>query len=256
MTQIIRNELILGMRVDETSIKHSMALIQGWAERRESKNVVVSNVHMCMEAFDCPAFQHLINEADLVVPDGKPLAIGMRLLGAANTEQVRGANLTRALLDLVNNKHLIIGLYGGSEAAVIKFMAFIKNEYPSAETGCAISPPFRALTEQEDRDIVQKINDAGVQILFVGLGCPKQEKWMAEHKERVNAVMIGVGAVFDFLSGTRKEAPSWVQHIGLEWFFRLTSEPKRLWRRYMILNPRFVWHFGKQLLKAKTRSDV
>lgn len=107
---------------------------------------------------------------------------------------------------------------------------------------------FRALDDLEDEAYAREINGAGVQILFIGLGCPKQEKWMAAHKGRVNAVMVGVGAVFDFLSGEKREAPRWMRSVGLEWLFRLMSEPKRLWRRYLILNPRFLWHFGKQLM--------
>ncbi|MCU7945061.1 MAG: WecB/TagA/CpsF family glycosyltransferase [Candidatus Thiodiazotropha sp. (ex Cardiolucina cf. quadrata)] len=111
-----------------------------------------------------------------------------------------------------------------------------------------ISPPFRELNKLEDTGFVDKINSTEVQILFVGLGCPKQEKWMAQHKGEVHAVMVGVGAVFDFLSGTKKEAPRWLQSLGLEWLFRLLSEPNRLWKRYTIHNPRFIWHFFKQLL--------
>lgn len=239
---------ILGMRVDETSIDHSVSLIEGWVEKSAVAYVCVSNVHMCMETFDDPEFRALVNGADLVVPDGKPLAIGLKLLGSATAKQVRGADLTKELLRLADTREMTIGLYGGTEKAVKNFVSYIRRGYPSARIGCAISPPFRALDDLEDEAYAREINGAGVQILFIGLGCPKQEKWMAAHKGRVNAVMVGVGAVFDFLSGEKREAPRWMRSVGLEWLFRLMSEPKRLWRRYLILNPRFLWHFGKQLM--------
>jgi N-acetylglucosaminyldiphosphoundecaprenol N-acetyl-beta-D-mannosaminyltransferase len=114
-----------------------------------------------------------------------------------------------------------------------------------------ISPPYRELTQEEDQEYIETINNSGVQILFVGLGCPKQEIWMANHKGKVNSTMGGVGAGFDFLSGTKKEAPSWGQEVGLEWLFRLMLEPKRLWKRYLFYNPRFLWNFAKQLIHSR-----
>ena len=235
------------MRVDDTSIDHSVSLIGDWAQRGAPGYVCVSNVHMCMETFDDPEFRIMVNRANLVVPDGKPLAFGMRLLGSTTAEQVRGADLTKELLHLADNREMTIGLYGGTEKAVQNFVSHIRRCYPSAKIGCAISPPFRPLDDLEDEAFVREINASGVRVLFVGLGCPKQEKWMAAHRGRVNAVMVGVGAVFDFLSGEKREAPRWMQRVGMEWLFRLMSEPRRLWRRYLILNPRFLWHFGKQL---------
>ena len=239
------------MRVDETSIDHAVSLIGGWAQRGAAGYVCVSNVHMCMETFDDPEFRVLVNNADLVVPDGKPLAIGMKLLGSPTAEQVRGADLTKELLRLADTREMTIGLYGGTEKAVKNFVSYIRRSYPSARIGCAISPPFRILDDREDEAYVREINETGVQILFVGLGCPKQEKWMAVHRGKVDAVMVGVGAVFDFLSGEKREAPRWMRSVSMEWLFRLLSEPRRLWRRYLILNPRFVWHFGKQLITKR-----
>ena len=251
MSELVGSKSILGMRVDETSINLSANLIEEWAVTEESRYVCVSNVHMCMEAFDDSQFQNVVNSSDLVVPDGKPLAIGLKLLGSDTAEQVRGADLTKELLQLADKKKLVIGLYGGTEIAIENFGAYIELAYPNAVLGCAISPPFRPLNDQEDQEFVQEINEAGVQILFVGLGCPKQEKWMAAHRGRVNAVMVGVGAVFDFLSGEKREAPRWMRSVCMEWLFRLLSEPRRLWRRYLILNPRFIWHFGKQLITKR-----
>jgi N-acetylglucosaminyldiphosphoundecaprenol N-acetyl-beta-D-mannosaminyltransferase len=201
-----------------------------------------------MEAYDNQDFQSLVNDADLVVPDGKPLAIGLKLLGNRNSHQVRGADITRELLKCCSKNGFTLGFYGGTQEAIDKIKEMVRKEYPSIKLGCAVSPPFRKLSVQEDNNYIEQINESDVQILLVGLGCPKQEQWMAEHKGHVKAVMIGVGAVFDFLSGTKSEAPKWIHTIGFEWLYRLLSEPKRLWRRYAVYNPRFIWNFSKQLM--------
>jgi N-acetylglucosaminyldiphosphoundecaprenol N-acetyl-beta-D-mannosaminyltransferase len=201
-----------------------------------------------MEAFDNHNYQIVVNNADFIVPDGKPLAIGQRMLGNKNGQQVRGADLTRELLKRCSHNGIILGFYGSTQETIGRITKIIKNDYEDVKLGCAISPPFRNLTTHEDKLYIDQINESGIQILFVGLGCPKQEQWMSKHKGRVRAVMVGVGAAFDYLGGTKYEAPRWVQNIGLEFIFRLVSEPKRLWRRYIYYNPRFVWHFIKQLL--------
>jgi N-acetylglucosaminyldiphosphoundecaprenol N-acetyl-beta-D-mannosaminyltransferase len=201
-----------------------------------------------MEAYDNQHFQSVVNDADLVVPDGKPLAVGLKLLGNKSGQQVRGADITRELLKYCSNNGIVLGFYGGSQEAINRIKEMVSKDYPDIKLGCAISPPFRKLSVQEDNDYIEQINKSGVQILLVGLGCPKQEQWMAQHKGRVKAVMVGVGAVFDFLSGTKSEAPKLIQIIGLEWLYRLLSEPKRLWRRYAVYNPRFIWNFSKQLM--------
>jgi N-acetylglucosaminyldiphosphoundecaprenol N-acetyl-beta-D-mannosaminyltransferase len=242
---------ILGMRVDQVTLDKAVAMINGWAVHRESKYVCVSNVHMCMEAFDNIQFQRDVNNADLVVPDGKPLAIGLKLLGSNNSGQVRGADLTRLLLEQSKEKNTTVGFYGGTDIALSNIKTMMKQQYSEVDVGCAISPPFRELTQEEENKYIDIINNSNIQILFVGLGCPKQEKWMAKNRGHINAVMIGVGAVFDFLGGTKTEAPKWLQNIGMEWIFRLMAEPKRLWKRYAVHNPRFIWHFSKQLLTSK-----
>jgi N-acetylglucosaminyldiphosphoundecaprenol N-acetyl-beta-D-mannosaminyltransferase len=240
---------ILKMRVNDISLINTIGLIKAWSIERSSRYICVSNVHMCMETFDSDSFRVIVNNSDLIVADGKPLAIGLKMLGCKDSEQIRGADLTRAILADSEKAGRVIGLYGATSETVNKISLIINTHYPNIKIGCAISPPFRPLTDDEDNEYVKIINDAQVQILLVGLGCPKQEEWMAEHKGKVKAVMIGVGAVFDFLSGNKKEAPKWVHNLGLEWAFRLLNEPHRLWKRYAIHNPRFVWHFTKQLLK-------
>jgi N-acetylglucosaminyldiphosphoundecaprenol N-acetyl-beta-D-mannosaminyltransferase len=145
-----------------------------------------------------------------------------------------------------------VGLYGGTEESLEKFIVFLKQEYPKIDIAYAFSPPFRNLSSKEDTAVVGHINQSGAKILFVGIGCPKQECWMSDHKDRLHCVMIGVGAAFDFFSGEKKHAPRWIQKCGMEWVFRFASDPARLWKRYVKHNPRFVYYFARQLIRKKT----
>ena len=247
----MKRKSVLKMGVNITSLTQAANKIEQWAKAYQSAYVCVSNVHMCMEVYDNSAFADIVNAADKVIPDGKPITLGLKLLGHTEASQVRGADITLTLCEMAASKGLVIGLYGGEESVLADFSHFLKTKFPDINIGCAISPPFRELSAQEDADMVAQINQAKVQILFVGLGCPKQERWMAAHKGQVNAVMLGVGAVFDFLSGHKKEAPRWVQSIGMEWFFRLVSEPRRLWKRYFYTNTKFIVLLAIQLFSKR-----
>jgi len=218
--------MVLGMRIDRVPLRQVCDIILRWCRKPESRYVCVANVHMCMESFDDAVFRKVVNNADLVVPDGKPIAVSSSLLGPDRVQQIRGTDLVLALCDAAHRENINIGLYGSTQNVVVAFKQFITSNYPCIRVGCAISPPFRALTKQEDKNFTSLINRSGIQILFVGLGCPKQELWMAEHNGRINAVMLGVGAAFDFLSGSKREAPRWMQNVGIEWLYRVSSEPK------------------------------
>ncbi|MEW8682055.1 MAG: WecB/TagA/CpsF family glycosyltransferase [Candidatus Thiodiazotropha endolucinida] len=239
---------VLGMNINTITLDQTLYLIREWSISGLSKYICVSNVHMCMEVHDDAEFRNVVNSSDLTIPDGKPLTVALKILGNKEAYHIRGADLTRAILEISNQNSLVIGLYGGTNTAICKISDHVNKKYPNVKIGCSISPPYREITHEEDRKYIEMINNSGVQILLVGLGCPKQEVWMANHKDNIGAVMIGVGAVFDFLSGQKKEAPPIFQKLGLEWFFRLVSEPDRLWKRYAYHNPRFIWHFIKQLL--------
>lgn len=215
----------------------------------ESRYVCVANVHMCMEAFDSPEFNAVVNGADLVVPDGKPLVWGVRALGAKEAGHVRGSDLLLHLCGRAEREGVAIGLYGGTPESLVDFQTFLHGAFPKLRIAFAASPPFRPLTPEETAHYANEIQDSGARILFVGIGCPKQERWMAAHRGLLPCVMIGVGAAFDFFSGRKKHAPRWMQRVGLEWLFRLGSEPRRLWKRYLKHNPRFVYHFAKQYLQ-------
>ncbi len=247
---------IVGMRVDATSYEDSIQRILFWAEQRESKCVCVANVHMTMETYDNSKFAQIVNNADLVTPDGMPLVWALRALGLKNASRVYGPTLTLHLCEAAARMNVPIGVYGGTPESLTEFVKFLENRFPGIKIVCQISPPFRPLTSEEDDNYTNKLVESGAQILFVGIGCPRQEFWIAQHQNRIPAVMLGVGAAFDFHSGRVKQAPSWMQKIGLEWLFRLIMEPKRLWKRYFKHNPRFVLFLLTQLVDNWLKSRL
>ena len=244
---------IIKMDTDVTILQDVVTQILQLGEQRQSAYVCLSNVHMCMEVFDDPAFREVVNGADIVLPDGKPIAIAQRLLGAKEAKQVRGQDVMNTVCAASTPLQLKVGLYGGSDDKVLALVADKLRELnPGIDIAFMHAPPFRALTPEEDQSIIREINEAGVNLLFVGIGCPKQEIWMAEHKGKLDCVMFGVGAAFDFISGSKKHAPVWMQRACLEWLYRLGAEPRRLGKRYLKQNPRFIYHFSRQwLLSAK-----
>lgn len=242
---------IVCMRVDATSYEDATQRVLTWAQERESCYVCASNVHMTMEVYDSPEFANVVNNSALVTPDGMPLVWALRALGIKDASRVYGPTLTLHICEAAAREGVPIGLYGGTPESLAAFVEFLQKRFPGIQIVCQISPPFRPITPKEDAAYTQQIVESGAQILFVGIGCPRQEFWMAAHKDRIPAVMLGVGAAFDFHSGRVKQAPSWMQKMGLEWLFRLFMEPKRLWKRYFKHNPRFVLFFLMQWIASK-----
>lgn len=239
---------LLKMQVDLINIKTLINQVYHWCSIKGGHYICVSSVHMCMETFDDQSIESAVNNADITVPDGKPLVWGQKLLGYKEAEQIRGQDLTMALCQLASDKKLKVGFYGASLETLLAMSHKLEQKFPLLDIAYLHSPPFRPLSQKEDNAIVNDIQEKNIDILFVGLGCPKQEHWMANHQDRLMTVMVGVGAAFDFIAGNKKPAPRWMQSIGLEWFFRLLCEPRRLWQRYLKQNPRFVYHFSKQIL--------
>jgi len=244
---------ILGMRVDATNYNKATNQVIQWTKNNESRYVCIANVHMTMEAYDKPEFQKIVNSADMVTPDGMPLVWTLRRLGIKIDDRVYGPTLMLHVCEAAEKHGIPIGLYGGSSETLEALKKNIKNKYTKIKIVYPYSPPFRSLTPEEDEQVVTDINALGVKILLVGLGCPKQEIWMNNHKDRLKVVMLGVGAAFDFHAGKIKQAPKWMQNIGIEWLFRLIMEPKRLWKRYLKHNPRFVIFIILQLIKTWKR---
>lgn len=254
MTQL-QSVNIIKMRTHVVQMDLVIALLAAWSEQKQGRYVCVANVHMCMETYDHADFEKVVNGADLTVTDGRPLVWAQKWLGYKQASQVRGADLTEALCCHAEQHGLNVGFYGGTQDALSKLQAVLSRKYPKLNIAYCYSPPFRALSDQEQQTVYEDINQSKVKFLFVGLGCPKQENWMASARPNVSGVMLGVGAAFDFLSGTKKMAPEWLSRLGLEWLLRLICEPRRLWKRYLKHNPRFVFRFSIQWLKfAMTRN--
>jgi N-acetylglucosaminyldiphosphoundecaprenol N-acetyl-beta-D-mannosaminyltransferase len=217
--------------------------------------VCFSTVHMVMEGYDDPKFAEIVNAADMIVTDGMPIVWMQRRQGKRSATRVRANDLMMSLCREAEEKNWRVGFYGGKQEVIDAIVERAKRDFPSLKVVYAVSPPFRPLTVAEDTAITREIDEAAPDLLFVGLGCPKQERWMNEHARKLKCVMLGVGASFDFFAGNVKESPPWLGRLGLEWLHRLAQEPKRLWRRYLILNPRFMVLAAKQLVtRANSRS--
>jgi len=232
---------ILGIGVSALNMAIALEIIEGWIERREPHYVCVTGVHGVMESQRDGEVRQIHNRAGLVTPDGMPMVWLSRLQGFHHVERVYGPNLMLALCERSAAKGYRHFFYGGAEGVPEQLASVLQKRFPGLQVAGTFSPPFRSLTADEDDRIVQMINAAAPDIVWVGLSTPKQERWMAGHRERLTApVLIGVGAAFDFLTGRKPQAPRWMQRAGLEWLFRLLTEPRRLWRRYLINNPLFV----------------
>ena len=250
-TETISNRTILKTRVDATSYSHAVEQIITWARSCRSRYVCVSTVHMIMEGYDSPEFRKVVNDADLVTPDGMPLVWGLRLLGVTKASRVYGPDLTPLLCERAEAEDIPVGFYGGTPETLGRMIDNLTSTYPGLRVVYRYDPPFRSLTEDERKSEIEAIRESKARILFVGLGCPKQERWMASRRGEIDAVMLGVGAAFDFLAGSKRKAPARLQVLGLEWLFRLITEPRRLWRRYLYHNPRFVVLFTLQWLQYR-----
>jgi N-acetylglucosaminyldiphosphoundecaprenol N-acetyl-beta-D-mannosaminyltransferase len=247
---------ILGTRVDATSYDDAVSRILHWARAGESRYVLACSVHGIMEGHDAPDFQKISNAADLVTPDGMPLVWVLRRLGLKDQTRVYGPDLTLNVCRAAAAAGIPVGLYGGTQEVLGVLQQSYHERFPQLQIAYAYAPPFRPLTGEEDEAVVRAINASGTRILLIGLGCPKQEHWVAQHRDRVHAVMLAVGAAFDFHAGRVKQAPLWMRRCGLEWFFRLLMDPRRLWRRYFKNNPRFLGLVTWQLLAGTDSRGV
>lgn len=243
---------VVSLDVDVVSHDSAVDRVIQLAETGSGSYVCFGTVHMIMESVESPDFGLRVNAADMIVPDGMPTVWMQRLQKAKDPERVRANDLMMLLMARAEESEITVGFYGGRQEVIDAILERARREHPRLEISYAYSPPFRPLTAEEDDEITADIDASGAQILFMGLGCPKQENWMAEHKDRLRCVMLGVGASFDFYAGNVKESPAWLGRLGLEWLYRLTQEPKRLWRRYLILNPRFMWRAARQLIAGRS----
>lgn len=242
------HDRVLGIPINVINFDEAQDRILEWACAYESRYVIHANVHVIVTATRDPSFNDVLNRADLVTPDGAPVAWMLRRLGHSNQDRISGPDLTWALLARCEKDGLAVYFYGSSCKTLELLAKRIHEDFPALVVAGYESPPFRMMTAAEDADTVVRINNSGAALVFVGLGCPKQEKWMHAHHGSINAVMLGVGAAFDFHAGTISRAPVWMRSLGMEWLYRLCSEPRRLWRRYFITNTAFIFGAAKQLL--------
>jgi N-acetylglucosaminyldiphosphoundecaprenol N-acetyl-beta-D-mannosaminyltransferase len=239
MKRLLR-ENILGVGIHAIQMEDAIHQISAWIKERQAAYVCVTPAHSVMDCVNHPELKPLYNESGLTTPDGMAIVWLLKLAGHKEIGRVYGPDLLQTTCKALAAEQVRHFFYGGEPGIAEDLVARLKKEVPDLQVAGMYSPPFRALSNEEESEIIAMFIESGADIIWVGLGSPRQEVWMAEHVAAIPAVLIGVGAAFDFLSGHKKQAPRWIQRSGLEWLFRFCSEPKRLWRRY-IQYPKFIW---------------
>jgi N-acetylglucosaminyldiphosphoundecaprenol N-acetyl-beta-D-mannosaminyltransferase len=246
---------VLGARVASLTMDAALSRIGRWAGEAQPAVVCFTNAHSLVTAHRDPALARALADADLCLPDGAPVAWMLSHLLGRPQPRVPGPDLMWAYLGEAARRDESVFLYGGSPTVLEGLQRRLTSAFPGLVIAGACSPPFRPLTPDEDNEVTRRINESGARTVWVGLGCPKQELWMHEHRSKVQAVMLGVGAAFDFHAGTLPRAPNWMHGRGLEWLHRLSREPRRLWRRYLVTNSLFVGLAVRQLAALALRRN-
>ena len=241
---------IISLSVNHISFKESLEQIIGLSLRKTPSYVCFANVHMVIEAHNEEAILNQVNNADLVLPDGKPLAIACNLLYGKKQERISGMDFTPLLLEKANEHKFSIFIYGSTENVIHAFKEKLNQYYPAVHFAGSISPPFRPLTDDEIKADIEKINHSGPNIVLVSLGCPKEGKWMSKTAGKINAILIGIGGALPVFAGIQKRAPRWMQNMALEWLYRLIQQPKRLFTRYLYTNSYFLFLLGRDWIKS------
>lgn len=232
---------IMGVRIAVTDMETTVRRIEEHLDDWRGEYICVANVHTTVTAHDDPSYRAVQNGAVMALPDGGPLSQYSRRKGFAQAARVTGPDLMKEMLRESTQKHYRHYFYGSTQETLDILREKITRNYPGAVIAGMASPPFRPLTEEEDAAAVAAINEARPDFVWVGLGAPKQERWMAAHQGRVHALMLGVGAAFDYEAGNIRRAPRWMQRCNLEWLYRLLQDPKRLFKRYFVTNTKFLW---------------
>lgn len=237
---------ILNTNIDVTDMQRTISYLSENLEELRGKYICVSNVHTTVMAFRDEEYRKVQNSAAMVLPDGKPLSLVSRRRGFSEAERVPGPDLMPKIFELSKEKGYRHYFYGSTQDTLDKLKKQLQGKYPYLQIAGMYSPPFRPLTEEEDLEIIAKINETKPDFVWVALGAPKQEKWMYDHRDKVTGVMLGVGAAFDFEAGNVKRAPHWMQEMYLEWFYRIIQDPIRLIPRYLDTNVSFMWNTAKE----------
>jgi N-acetylglucosaminyldiphosphoundecaprenol N-acetyl-beta-D-mannosaminyltransferase len=246
---------VLGVPLALTDYEDALDWIDATVSARERGYVCVCNVHTVMASAEDPALRSALLSSSVNVPDGQPLVWALNLLGHSLDARVYGPELMARHCARSARSGQRLYLYGGrNQGALVQLALNLRQRYPGVRIVGGYSPPHRPLTPEERRAVVKEINGSRADVVWVGIGVPKQEKWMADMRNDLEApVLVGVGAAFDFHAGLVPQAPNWIQESGLEWSYRLFHEPRRLWRRYLRYNPRFVGAFARQLREHRRR---
>ncbi len=243
---------ILGVNILVTDMERTVRFVEENIKKLSGEYVCVSNGHTTVTAFEDESYRTVQNSAVMALPDGEPLSIVSRQRGFKDARRVTGPDFMEQMFHRGQEGNgLRHFFYGGSQDTLNTLESVLKEKYPALQIAGMYSPPFRPLTEEEDEEVIRIINDSKADIIWVGLGAPKQERWMYEHRNKVQGLMFGVGAGFDYHSGKLKRAPMWMQKMSLEWLMRLIQDPKRLWKRYLVTNIKFLWHVRKENRKLK-----
>jgi len=240
---------VISINVSIGSYEDFLTEIVNLAKKRQSNYICVANVHMLIEAYENPSYNQIVNNAIITTPDGMPIVFYLKLFYKINQDRVAGMDLFPDLLQKAADNNLRVFLYGSTEEILTKIVQKAQKLYPTLNIVGTYSPPFRPLTSKEKANIINLINKLEPHIVFVSLGCPKQEIWMSEMYEKINSLMIGVGGAFPVFAGVQKRAPKWMQKLALEWFYRFLQEPRRLFKRYAYTNTKFLYLFIKDYLK-------
>ena len=248
-------ELIIGSWIDHLNWDDAMARILGWAAAREHRTVCVCNVHSVVTARGDAALCDAINSADLATPDGMPVAWLIARRRGTSQPRINGPDLTVALCREAAERGISVAFYGSTEDSLAGLRVALAQRFPTLRVAITIAPPFRALDADETEAFCRQISASGAGLVFVGLGCPKQEIWMAANRHQISAVTLGVGAAFEFIAGTVRRPPVWMQGLGLEWLGRLWAEPRRLWSRYLVTNSVYIGYVLHEFLLRKRHND-
>ena len=248
---------LLGVHISAINMPQALEVIDGWVRQRQAHYVCVTSAHVVMEAYDHPELKEVFNSSGLTTPDGMPLVWWLRAHGQRQVDRVYGPDLMLSVCRYGLDKGYRHFFYGGIPGVAGALAASLAARFPDIKVAGSYTPPFRDLTPEEESEVAAQIQACEADIVWVGISSPRQDLWMKDHVGRLSApVLIGVGAAFDFLSGHKRQAPRWIQRSGFEWLFRLVQEPRRLWRRYLLSYPRFVFLVAHQRLMEIFASRV
>lgn len=238
---------ILGVNIAVTNMEETVKYLEEHIDKLRGEYITVCNGHTSVMAYEDQEYRKVQNSAALALPDGEPLSIVSRRRGYKEAQRVTGPDLMEEMFKRGQEGNgLRHYFYGGRQDTLDTLKEILQKKYPKLQIAEMYSPPFRKLTKEEKQADIERINASNADIIWIGLGAPKQENWMYEHKGKLQGVCIGVGAGFDYHAGKLKRAPMWVQKISMEWFVRLMQEPRRLWKRYLVTNAKFIWYTWRE----------